>query len=143
MVSLGQIFRVPEMCHLIVLAPQSLLIPKVQDLFSIFQKQVSYHREDVYDLFPGVFATVEMVPDSTGDWLLHCHVNDHMVAGMETLYSVLGKLFMKMSLYFLLFFVSRFDLFCRLSMECWKGRVALNKKKKKTGLVQASKMREV
>ena len=41
-----------------------------------------------------------MVPDSTGDWLLHCHVNDHMVAGMETLYSVLGKLLMKMSLLF-------------------------------------------
>ena len=128
MVSVGQTFRVPEMCHLIVLAPQSLLIPKVQDLFSIFQKQVSYHREDVYDLFPGVFATVEMVPDSTGDWLLHCHVNDHMVAGMETLYSVLGKLFMKISL---LFFVSRFDLFCRLSMEWWKDRVASNEKKKK------------
>lgn len=58
---------------------------------SFLRKQVSYHREDVYDLFPGVFATVEMVPDSTGDWLLHCHVNDHMVAGMETLYSVLDK----------------------------------------------------
>ena len=59
---------------------------------------------------------MEMVPDSTGDWLLHCHVNDHMVAGMETLYSVLGKLLMKMSLF--LFFVSRFDIFCLLSMEC-------------------------
>ena len=79
---------------------------------------------------------MEMVPDSTGDWLLHCHVNDHMVAGMETLYSVLGKLLMKMSL---LFFVSRFDLFCLLSVECWKDRVCI--KKKMARFVQASKMR--
>ena len=46
----------------------------------------------MYDLFPGVFATVEMTPDSVGEWMLHCHVNDHMVAGMETVYSVRGKL---------------------------------------------------
>ncbi|KAL9973401.1 hypothetical protein ACROYT_G019857 [Oculina patagonica] len=51
-------------------------------------KSVAYHREDVYDLFPGVFATVEMIPDSVGVWLLHCHVNDHMTGGMEALYTV-------------------------------------------------------
>ena len=96
MVSLGQIFRLPEMYYLMVWRLSYYLFQKFTILFFIFQKQVSYHREDVYDLFPGVFATVEMVPDSTGDWLLHCHVNDHMVAGMETLYSVLGKLLMKM-----------------------------------------------
>jgi len=45
----------------------------------------------VYDLFPGVFATVEMIPDSVGVWLLHCHVNDHMTGGMEALYTVHGK----------------------------------------------------
>lgn len=45
----------------------------------------------MYDLFPGVFATVEMIPDSIGDWMLHCHVNDHMTGGMETVYSVYGK----------------------------------------------------
>ena len=56
------------------------------------QKRVAYHREDVYDLFPGVFATVEMIPDSVGVWMLHCHVNDHMVGGMETTYTVKGKL---------------------------------------------------
>ena len=69
---------------------------------------------------------MEMVPDSTGDWLLHCHVNDHMVAGMETLYSVLGKLLMKMSLLFL-FFDSRFDLFFLLSVKCWKDGVCIKK----------------
>jgi len=45
----------------------------------------------VYDLFPGVFATVEMIPDSVGVWLLHCHVNDHMTGGMEALYTVHGR----------------------------------------------------
>ena len=61
-------------------------------LFQILlQKSVGYHREDVYDLFPGVFATVEMIPDSVGVWLLHCHVNDHMTGGMEALYTVHGK----------------------------------------------------
>ena len=45
----------------------------------------------MYDLFPGVFATVEMIPDSVGDWMLHCHVNDHMTGGMETVYSVYGE----------------------------------------------------
>ena len=54
------------------------------------QKSVAYHREDVYDLFPGVFATVEMIPDSVGVWLLHCHVNDHMTGGMEALFTVDG-----------------------------------------------------
>lgn len=38
MVSLGQIFRVPEMCHLIVLAAQSLLFPKVQDFVFCFSE---------------------------------------------------------------------------------------------------------
>jgi len=55
---------------------------------TFLHKRVAYHREDVYDLFPGVFATVEMIPDSVGDWMLHCHVNDHMTGGMETVYSV-------------------------------------------------------
>ena len=54
-------------------------------------KKVADHREDVYDLFPGVFATVEMIPDSVGVWMLHCHVNDHMTGGMETTYTVYGK----------------------------------------------------
>lgn len=55
---------------------------------TFIHKSVGYHREDVYDLFPGVFATVEMIPDSVGVWLLHCHVNDHMTGGMEALYTV-------------------------------------------------------
>ncbi|KAG8136027.1 hypothetical protein E2320_009008 [Naja naja] len=46
-------------------------------------------RGDVYDLFPGTFQTVEMWPKYPGTWLLHCHVTDHIHAGMETTYTVL------------------------------------------------------
>uniref|UniRef100_H3BA63 Hephaestin n=1 Tax=Latimeria chalumnae TaxID=7897 RepID=H3BA63_LATCH len=47
------------------------------------------HRADVFDLFPGTFQTVEMVTTNLGTWLLHCHVDDHLHAGMETMYTVL------------------------------------------------------
>uniref|UniRef100_A0A8C1BNW5 ferroxidase n=1 Tax=Cyprinus carpio carpio TaxID=630221 RepID=A0A8C1BNW5_CYPCA len=46
------------------------------------------HRADVYDLFPGTFQTIEMTAGSPGQWLLHCHVTDHIHAGMETLFTV-------------------------------------------------------
>ncbi|MGH0190863.1 UNVERIFIED_CONTAM: hypothetical protein FKN15_051953 [Acipenser sinensis] len=49
------------------------------------------HRADVFDLFPATFQTVEMQPLYPGTWLLHCHVTDHMHAGMETTYTVLEK----------------------------------------------------
>ena len=28
----------------------------------------------------------DMVPDDPGTWLFHCHVNDHILAGMMTAY---------------------------------------------------------
>lgn len=34
-------------------------------------------------LLPGGVATVETVVDSPGTWLLHCHVNDHIVRAMS------------------------------------------------------------
>uniref|UniRef100_A0A8C1KWX7 ferroxidase n=1 Tax=Cyprinus carpio TaxID=7962 RepID=A0A8C1KWX7_CYPCA len=46
------------------------------------------HRADVYDLFPGTFQTIELTAGSPGQWLLHCHVTDHIHAGMETLFTV-------------------------------------------------------
>ncbi|CAH2246886.1 ceruloplasmin [Pelobates cultripes] len=55
-----------------------------------FQKDGTF-RSDVFDLFPGTFQTVEMVAKVPGTWLLHCHVADHIHAGMETLYTVLEK----------------------------------------------------
>jgi hephaestin len=29
-----------------------------------------------------------MVPDNPGTWLFHCHVNDHILAGMLSRYRV-------------------------------------------------------
>ncbi|XP_014372908.1 hephaestin-like protein 1 [Alligator sinensis] len=46
------------------------------------------HRADVYDLYPGTFQTIELVADNPGTWLLHCHVADHIHAGMETTYTI-------------------------------------------------------
>lgn len=46
------------------------------------------HRGDTLDIFGGIFETVEMVTAHPGTWLLHCHVGDHLAAGMETVYTV-------------------------------------------------------
>lgn len=43
------------------------------------------------DLFPGTFEMVEMVVGNPGTWLLHCHVSDHIHAGMEILFTVLPR----------------------------------------------------
>ncbi|KAH9487800.1 hypothetical protein Btru_068385, partial [Bulinus truncatus] len=47
------------------------------------------HRDDVIAMFPGMAEAVEMVTDNPGTWLIHCHVLDHIAAGMETTYTVL------------------------------------------------------
>ncbi|XP_067289216.1 ferroxidase HEPHL1 [Pseudorasbora parva] len=46
------------------------------------------HRTDVYDLIPGAFQTLEMVAEVNGTWLLHCHVANHIHAGMETTFTI-------------------------------------------------------
>ncbi|CAG5873623.1 unnamed protein product [Menidia menidia] len=51
------------------------------------------HRADVFDLFPGTFQTVEMVVGNPGTWLLHCHVSDHIHAGMETTFTINERLY--------------------------------------------------
>lgn len=40
---------------------------------------------------PAQFVTADMVPDMPGTWMFHCHVDDHMKAGMQTLYRVLDS----------------------------------------------------
>ncbi len=45
-------------------------------------------RTDVIALSPAQMVTVDMVPDNPGTWLFHCHVSDHMDAGMIALYEV-------------------------------------------------------
>ncbi|XP_058147191.1 hephaestin isoform X3 [Dasypus novemcinctus] len=49
------------------------------------------YRADVVDLFPGTFEVLEMVVGNPGTWLMHCHVTDHVHAGMETLFIVLPQ----------------------------------------------------
>jgi hephaestin len=46
-------------------------------------------RTDVLELLPASMKTANMVADASGTWLLHCHVNDHIAAGMSTRYKVL------------------------------------------------------
>ncbi|XP_028650392.1 ceruloplasmin [Erpetoichthys calabaricus] len=54
-------------------------------------KMSGTHRADVFDLFPATLQTLEMTPQYPGNWLLHCHVTDHIHSGMETTYTVLEK----------------------------------------------------
>lgn len=40
---------------------------------------------------PAQFVTADMVPDMAGTWMFHCHVDDHMKGGMQTMYRVLDN----------------------------------------------------
>jgi hephaestin len=46
------------------------------------------HRRDVVELLPATLLNADMQPDDPGTWLFHCHVNDHITAGMLGLYRV-------------------------------------------------------
>ena len=45
-------------------------------------------RTDVAVLLPMSMLTADMVPDAVGTWFYHCHVNDHITAGMLARYQV-------------------------------------------------------
>jgi hephaestin len=45
-------------------------------------------RTDVVPLMQAQMETVDMVPDNPGIWMFHCHIDDHMDAGMVALYKV-------------------------------------------------------
>jgi FtsP/CotA-like multicopper oxidase with cupredoxin domain len=45
-------------------------------------------RTDVVPLMQAQMETVDMVPDNPGIWMFHCHIDDHMDAGMAALYRV-------------------------------------------------------
>ena len=47
-------------------------------------------RTDVVSLMPATMILADMVPDDVGIWLLHCHVGDHITAGMLTRYQVIS-----------------------------------------------------
>ena len=39
-------------------------------------------------LLAGSVQTADMLCDNPGTWFFHCHINDHIAAGMKTTYSV-------------------------------------------------------
>jgi FtsP/CotA-like multicopper oxidase with cupredoxin domain len=45
-------------------------------------------RTDSIELLPGSMATVDMKADNPGTWMFHCHVADHIKAGMLTTYTI-------------------------------------------------------
>ena len=46
------------------------------------------HRKDVTELLPATTIVADMKPDNPGIWMYHCHVNDHIAAGMTARYEV-------------------------------------------------------
>jgi FtsP/CotA-like multicopper oxidase with cupredoxin domain len=46
---------------------------------------------DVVELAPASMKVADMVADNPGTWLLHCHVADHMMAGMYTTFTIEGS----------------------------------------------------
>jgi hephaestin len=45
-------------------------------------------RTDVGSLEPMEMITADMVPDDPGTWFFHCHISDHLMAGMQARYRV-------------------------------------------------------
>ena len=43
---------------------------------------------DVVELLPASMKVADMVTDNPGLWLYHCHINDHIAAGMMGQYEV-------------------------------------------------------
>lgn len=49
----------------------------------------SMHRTDVAEVLPGAWKVYDMRrPENAGEWIFHCHVEDHVAAGMATTYKV-------------------------------------------------------
>ncbi|HEV2271165.1 MAG TPA: multicopper oxidase domain-containing protein [Steroidobacteraceae bacterium] len=49
---------------------------------------VAGQRTDVIAVTSAQMVTADMVPDNPGIWLYHCHISDHMLAGMAARYEV-------------------------------------------------------
>ncbi|XP_021262077.1 coagulation factor VIII isoform X1 [Numida meleagris] len=49
------------------------------------------YRMGVYNLYPGVFGTVEMQPSHAGIWRVECKVGEHLQAGMSALFLVYNQ----------------------------------------------------
>jgi FtsP/CotA-like multicopper oxidase with cupredoxin domain len=48
----------------------------------------NHMRTDMVPLEPMAMGVADMIPDNVGTWLLHCHVNEHIKGGMQTLFTV-------------------------------------------------------
>ncbi|WP_027157712.1 multicopper oxidase domain-containing protein [Methylobacter luteus] len=46
-------------------------------------------RTDVIELLPASMVTADMNANNPGEWMYHCHVTDHIEAGMATSYLIL------------------------------------------------------
>lgn len=49
---------------------------------------VAGQRTDVLVVTSAQMVTADMAPDAPGIWLYHCHISDHMIAGMVARYEV-------------------------------------------------------
>jgi len=47
------------------------------------------HRVDVIELIPASMKTLDMKPDNPGEWMVHCHTNHHISAGMIAMFDVM------------------------------------------------------
>jgi len=48
-------------------------------------------RTDDVELMPGSMKVADMNADNPGKWMFHCHVADHMMAGMYAIYTIYPK----------------------------------------------------
>ncbi|MGF1486470.1 MAG: multicopper oxidase domain-containing protein [Prochloraceae cyanobacterium] len=46
------------------------------------------HRVDTTEVFPATVRVLDMLADDPGVWMYHCHVDDHIDAGMSAVYKV-------------------------------------------------------
>ncbi|CAO2621092.1 Coagulation factor VIII [Lemmus lemmus] len=58
-------------------------------VFTVRKKEE--YKMAVYNLYPGVFETVEMLPSRAGIWRVECLIGEHLQAGMSTLFLVYNK----------------------------------------------------
>jgi manganese oxidase len=49
---------------------------------------VNGQRTDVLSIMSAQMIVADMQPDAPGIWLYHCHISDHMLAGMVARYEV-------------------------------------------------------
>ncbi|KAF4026566.1 hypothetical protein G4228_019057 [Cervus hanglu yarkandensis] len=54
-------------------------------------RKTEEYKMAVYNLYPGVFETVEMLPSKVGTWRIECLIGEHLQAGMSTLFLVYSK----------------------------------------------------